>query len=324
MDETKFHKCFVYWKRTFDADMLTRLDVLDQDDVVKIMWFETMVTAHYDDPYNLLNRSWKNFESWMRNDAKAAPSSVSKFYHTGGIWSWKDAGGQMLSTALGAAAITILFSAAVMLMSSRSLRLTLFSGLSIAYILAGAVGSLVGVGWTFGFLEGVCFAILIGISCDFVIHFGHAYISFGGNHSREDRTKYATIHMGPSVLAAALTTFSAALVMIFCTLRFFTLFSQMLLLTMTHAIIGSFVVYLVLCDAFGPAEPTKLYDGILARIWEKKAAASRTKESDTETDFQQFKMEIANTGAAPVNTTNKDLCSKTGDEGNESFHDDSI
>jgi 5-methyltetrahydrofolate--homocysteine methyltransferase len=279
------------------------------------MWLEAMVAVHYNDPYNVLNRSWKKFESWIKNDAKAAPSNVSKFYHTGGIWWWKDTNGQMLNTAVGAAAITILFSAAVVLVSSRSLRLTLFSCLSIAYILAGATASLVGVGWTLGFLESVCFAILIGISCDFVIHFGHEYISFGGYRTREERTKYATIHMGPSVLAAALTTFSAALVMIFCTLRFFTQFSQMLLLTITHAIIGSFVVYLVLCDAFGPGEPTKLYDAIVAHICGRKA--TRTNESDGETENLQLKLEA--TKSAPVNTENQK--SKIENEGNDSFHD---
>eukprot|EP00557_Chaetoceros_sp_GSL56_P008506 CAMPEP_0176488610 /NCGR_PEP_ID=MMETSP0200_2-20121128/6808_1 /TAXON_ID=947934 /ORGANISM="Chaetoceros sp., Strain GSL56" /LENGTH=282 /DNA_ID=CAMNT_0017885619 /DNA_START=132 /DNA_END=980 /DNA_ORIENTATION=- len=280
------------------------------------MWFEAIVPVYYDDPYNELNRSWKKFENWIKNDAVTAPSSINKFYHSGGIWWWKDTNGQMLSTALGATAITILFSAAVVLVASRSLRLTLFSCVSIAYILAGATASLVGIGWTLGFLESVCFAILIGISCDFVIHFGHAYISFEGYRAREDRTRYATIHMGPSILAAALTTFSAAIIMIFCTLNFFKQFSQMLLLTITHAIIGSFVVYLVLCDSFGPAEPTKFYDDIISRLVGKKTAS--TNALDTETDNQQIKTET--TKSEPSDNTNKQR-SKTENEGEDSFHD---
>jgi hypothetical protein len=95
-------------------------------------------------------------------------------------------------------------------------------------------------------------------------------------------------------------------------LRFFTQFSQMLLLTITHAIIGSFVVYLVLCDAFGPAEPTKLFDAIVAHVCGRKA--TRTNESDGETENQEFKLET--TKSAPVNTENRN--SKTE---NDSFHD---
>lgn len=315
MNENNFHKCFSHWKRTFDADVGPRLDVLGQDDFVKIMWFEAITPIHPDDPYNEMNRAWKQFEHWIKNDAVAAPSSVNKFYHTGGIWWWKDTNGQMLRTALGSAVITILFSAAVVLVSSRSLRLTLFSCLSIAYILAAATACLVGIGWTLGFLESVCFAILIGISCDFVIHFGHAYISFGGYRTRGERTKHTAIHMGPSVLAAALTTFSAALLMIFCTLNFFTKFSQMLLLTIVHAIIGSFVVYLVLCDTFGPAEPTKLYDDVVSRFWGKKPTS--VNESDAETESRQC---ITETTISAPEITDKQH-SNTENEGNDSFHD---
>ena len=111
-------------------------------------------------------------------------------------------------------------------------------------------------------LESICFAILIGISCDFVIHFGHAYNHLPGDESRSDRTKYAVIHMGPSILAAAFTTFAAATVMLFCKVTFFTKFALILLMTILHATAGSFVVYLVLTDCFGPSEPTKFVDSL--------------------------------------------------------------
>ena len=71
--------------------------------------------------------------------------------------------------------------------------------------------------------------------------------------------------MGPSILAAAVTTFSAATVMLFCTVTFFTKFALILLMTVIHATVGSFVVYIVFADSFGPAEPTKLVDSILAK-----------------------------------------------------------
>ena len=143
------------------------------------------------------------------------------------------------------------------MVSSKSLRLTLFSALSITFILTAATACLVGLGWNLGFLESVCFAILIGISCDFVIHFGHAYLLLPGDRSKEERSKNAIIHMGPSILAAAATTFSSASIMLFCKLMFMTKFAQMLSLTITFALIGSFVVYVVLTDSFGPREPTK-------------------------------------------------------------------
>ena len=82
-------------------------------------------------------------------------------------------------------------------------------------VLTSVTATLVAFGWTLGFLESICFAILIGVSVDFVIHFCHAYSSMTGEHNRGERTKYALVTMGPSILAAAFTTIAAATVMLF-------------------------------------------------------------------------------------------------------------
>ena len=71
--------------------------------------------------------------------------------------------------------------------------------------------------------------------------------------------------MGPSILAAAFTTFAAASVMLFCQVTFFTKFAQILLATIIHAALGSFIVYLVLTDCFGPSEPTKFVDSLFSK-----------------------------------------------------------
>lgn len=98
-----------------------------------------------------------------------------------------------------------------------------------------------------------------------MIHFGHAYIHSPGAVPKEFRTKHAILHMGPSILAAALTTLFSALVMLFCKVVFFTKFAIILMMTVIHATIGSFVIYLVLANVFGPSEPTKFIDGIVAK-----------------------------------------------------------
>jgi len=76
----------------------------------------------------------------------------------------------------------------------------------------------VALGWELGFLESILFAILIGISCNFVIHTGHAYTMYSGSVSRKHRSHFALIHMRPSIIAAAFTTCMAAVVVM---VRFF-------------------------------------------------------------------------------------------------------
>lgn len=125
--------------------------------------------------------------------------------------------------------------------------------------------TLVAIGWTLGFLESICLAILIGVSVDFCIHFAHAYATAApGDHDRSLRVKYAVIHMGPSILATAVTTILSAVVMFFTVITFFQKFALILFLTVVQASIGSFIVFVVLADCFGPRNPTFLMDRVSA------------------------------------------------------------
>ena len=96
------------------------------------------------------------------------------------------------------------------------------------------------------------FALLVGIGCDFVLHFGHAYTMFPGIVSKEHRTRRALLHMGPSVMGSAVTTLSAAFIMLLAENSFSKKFAAMLVMTIVHSVVGSFVIFLVLCDCFGP------------------------------------------------------------------------
>lgn len=141
--------------------------------------------------------------------------------------------------------------------------MTLFSVLSIGYVLGSVTSMMVAAGWTLGFLESICFAILIGVSVDFVIHFSHAYVAMPGAVARDVRTKHALIDMGPSILAAAFTTMAGAMIMLFCVITFFTKFAFVLFFAIVQATIGSFVFFLTLTDCIGPVEPTAMADRLV-------------------------------------------------------------
>lgn len=73
--------------------------------------------------------------------------------------------------------------------------------------------------------------------------------------------------MGPSILAAAFTTFAAALVMLFTIITFFEKFAVILFLTIAQSTVGSFVVFLVMADCIGPSDPTRLIDQFISRCY---------------------------------------------------------
>ena len=206
---------------------------------------------------------------------------MGTFYHTSvGFW-WYDTNGRLLDAAFTSAAIAISTGALVILVSSRSVTLTIFSVATIGFVLASVTASLVSLGWTLGFLESICFAILIGISCDFVIHFSHAYAALPGDQNRHVRTKHALIQMGPSILAAAFTTIAAATIMLFTVITFFEKFAVVLFLTIVLATVGSFIVFLSLADCVGPSKPTAFVDMVLAKM---KACCGDKKDNTTSAD----------------------------------------
>merc|ERR1712176_977035 len=223
-------------------------DILSRDGIVKYMRISFRNKAIFTDPYDILQGQLEAINDYL----------------TGLTYHWHDTNGSIFQTAYGAAGISLAASAAIILFSSHSLVLTIFSTATIFFILVSVTATLVGLGWTLGFLESICFSILIGVSVDFVIHFNHAYVHHKGEHPREERTKYAMLTMGPSILATAGTTFFSAVVMLFCTITFFNKFAMVLFFTIVMATIASFVVFITLANCFGPTNPTYLADKCLS------------------------------------------------------------
>ena len=165
----------------------------------------------------------------------------------------------LLKTARESAAIALIASATVIFLSSQSFVLTFISAISIFFVLASVTAFMVALGWSLGFLESICFAILIGVSADFVTHFSHAYVAPKGDVSREERTERALILMGPSVLAAAFTTGASALVMMAATVQFFQKFAIVLFFSIVQSLLAAFLIYCVFAVNLGPSKPRRFF-----------------------------------------------------------------
>ena len=145
MDETKFDRCFTGWSQAVNDE-----SVLSKLGEVTILEIEAVSVARFDNPYDILDAEWNKIEDWLSNERASAPEGVNKMYHSSPTFWWYDTNGQMLSTAIGAALITIGFSAFIVLLASRSFVLTLFSVSCIIYVLTATTASLNGLGWDLG------------------------------------------------------------------------------------------------------------------------------------------------------------------------------
>eukprot|EP00934_Nitzschia_sp_Nitz4_P004646 Nitzschia sp. Nitz4//scaffold228_size32365//15936//19222//NITZ4_007906-RA/size32365-augustus-gene-0.41-mRNA-1//-1//CDS//3329542819//4636//frame0 len=265
MSPGNFHSCMITWSKS-----VNEYYVLSYEDKVKIVFFPFASRVRYDDQYDVLDAEWTLIENWVSDAMDTAPEGVNKaFFSSYDFW-WYDTNGRMISAAYSAVAIAIGCSAFVILLVSRSPVLTFFSTITIWYVLVSVTATLVSMGWTLGFLESVCFAILIGVSVDFVIHFSFAYTKLPGHTSRGVRTKFALVSMGRSILSTAAATILSSLIMLFTIIIFFKQFGLVLVMAILQATIGSFVVFLSMTDTIGPRDPTYMSDKIMAWCFTKK------------------------------------------------------
>eukprot|EP00546_Thalassionema_frauenfeldii_P001802 CAMPEP_0178935532 /NCGR_PEP_ID=MMETSP0786-20121207/24609_1 /TAXON_ID=186022 /ORGANISM="Thalassionema frauenfeldii, Strain CCMP 1798" /LENGTH=1026 /DNA_ID=CAMNT_0020613713 /DNA_START=1680 /DNA_END=4760 /DNA_ORIENTATION=- len=242
-----FHSCFSSWAAEESVS-----SVISRNGVLTIMYIPYTQNIFLYSSYAALNTQWHLTEKWLTTENENAPPGINKFYFSSFEYWWYDTNGKLLETAFVAAGITLCISGIVVLVYFRSLALTLYSVASIAYVLITTTALLIAWGWTLGFIESICLAILIGISCDFVIHLGHAYASPIGSVSSSERTKHALLVMGPSILASSFTTIAASVIMLFTIIQFFVQFAQILMFTMILATLASIVIFLTLTDCFGP------------------------------------------------------------------------
>ena len=279
-----FHTCMT----AFAQDVRER-QILSRNGKVTIISYEFGSRVGYRDGYTPLHEEFGIVEGWMQSKIQQGvnvPEGVKNGFFIGGDYWWYDTHKAMLETAMGSAGIALAASTLVILCSSRSFTLAIFSCLSIVYVLTSVVSTMVALGWSLGFLESICLSILIGLSADFVTHFSHAYANFkptlmttstdDDNQEqvsvigRGERTKFAIVHMGPSILAACFTTVSAAIIMLFCTIVFFEKFALVLFFCIIQATVASFIFFCTLVDCCGPSNPTQLFDSVMGRIHRRR------------------------------------------------------
>jgi predicted RND superfamily exporter protein len=279
--ESSFDQCIIAYSKEVND-----IRILQNKGIVKIIYFQTELQARWNSPHSFIGEQWSKIQSWLDREKEIAPSGVGNFFFSSETFVWYDTNNNMMSTAVSASIIALTGAASVIFLSSRSFMMTLFGSISIMYVLFATIACLIGMGWELGFLESICIAILIGLSCDFVIHLGHAYTFYEGSRPRTERSKYALVHMGPSILASAATTVAAALIMLFTEISFFRKFATVLFLTILHSTIAGFIVFIVFTDTFGPAQPTKLVDQIVLKtancfpVKQKNSGAPETERQE--------------------------------------------
>ena len=256
-------RCMYKWAR--NKDKKTRMSfywpsgAASTDENARIFFLRANFASNisWTSPLGRLQDDHAQWEDYVSTHIAKAPPGLAGGYQTSEAWWWMDTIDNMQMGAYSAAGITLLLAAVVILLGTGNAVVTLYSVIAIAVILAATVACVVGMGWTLGFLEGICFSILIGLSVDFIIHIGHGYVS--AMHasasevlSRAECAREALAKMGFPVLSAGCTTLMSAIVLFFCQITFFNKFGTIVMLSMLFSTVITFMLFVPLLDASGP------------------------------------------------------------------------
>ena len=234
----------------------------DDEEEVMIFFARARFSSNisWTSPLPELEADHARWEAYVAARVAEAPEGLRGGFQTAEAWWWMDTVARMERGAYSAAGLTLILAAAVIFCGTANALVTLYSVVAIFCILAATVACVVAMGWTLGFLEGVCFSILIGLSVDFVIHVGQAYVEAaergarerGRPPGREHCAERAIATMGFPVVSAGVTTFCSAIVLFFCQITFFNKFGTIVALSMAFALAVTFAMYLPMLDLAGP------------------------------------------------------------------------
>lgn len=133
--------------------------------------------------------------------------------------------------------------------------------------------------------ESILLAVSVGIGSDYVLHVSHSYSTAPDSVvTREERTRYALAHIGRSIIGSAFTTISTALMMMIAENQFSRKFATLLIVTIFQALIGSFVVFVVLCDCFGPSIKSKHLSCVRQQMCRRQSQLSSSTCSSNSSD----------------------------------------
>ena len=157
--------------------------------------------------YETVDNLWNDIQDFSSNVLDKAPEGMQN----GWAISWmrfyalqKNLGSSTV-TSLG---VSLAIAFGVMLLTSMNWVVSVYAIVTIICILATTIGALVLNGWELNILESIVISVAVGLSVDFTLHYGVAYI-VSSEKGRVDQVKSALGHIGPAVTLAAITTFIA-------------------------------------------------------------------------------------------------------------------
>ncbi len=235
---------------------------------------------------------YNRLQDWMSAQLSSAPSSLkhgwlAAYYDA---FEFYDLQRALASGTYSAIGVSMAAAFIVMLITSRSVLITVYAIFTIFLTISVTFGSLVLLGWELNIAESVTLTLAPGLSIDFCIHYGMAY-RLSKKCDRGSRVQESLEKVGSATLMAAATTFIAGVCMMPATIWFYIQLGTFLMLVMPISWMFATFFFQSLCYVLGPK-----------RTLTNSSLSSRTRGSYGGTPATRLANHAQPVGRAPLET----------------------
>ncbi|XP_071488227.1 protein dispatched homolog 1-like [Diadema antillarum] len=220
--------------------------------VTLILQFGSSVLEQFE--YEETKMFWDEASSWVSSQLASAPPGLQ----SGWFATISDSQPYFLDNtlsfangAINSSGYSILIAAVVVLLTTRNLVIVALVVLSIGGAVATTVASLVFAGWELNVFEASMLALIVGLSVDFTLHYGVAYLRASGV-GRSARSEHAISTLSSANTMAALSSFIAGALMLPATVLTFRQLGIALQVTMVSSWSFGTFFFISLCRVLGP------------------------------------------------------------------------
>ena len=183
--------------------------LLDADGRLRAMTMKFDSNVAFTSSFDPADRFWTEVENWSFDEFNTAPSSTKGWFISD--LQFYDLQKSLSKGTLLSMSISLGIAFGVMLLITANIYISVFAILTITCALGVTVGTLVLIGWKLNILESITMSVSVGLSVDFTLHYGVAYVLALDKTDRKSRVYFSMSSMSSAITMAGFTTFIAGM-----------------------------------------------------------------------------------------------------------------
>jgi len=240
----------------FGSEMTVRYDTEGRRDDDLIPLFVSIIantTLTRDFPAAVGSPIEEGIWDFLNEQMDKAPPGLKGAFHVTHDSQWvRIATEDVLQTsAIVGIFVSLAFAFVIVVIATRNIIIASLVTFTVSGVVLTFIGFMVAAGWSLGIIESISMVVLVGLSCDSLIHISVAYLE-SDEDSRFRKARQGLLEIGTSVMSAVFTTMLSAVFLMLTTVIFFQRFGIFTFVVMLSSGLHGFLFLVALLMTIGP------------------------------------------------------------------------